>query len=134
MSIEAENGITMEELAPLAYSMWRRLSGRDDLPEIYRDGDAVDWENVSGQAIYAVERADGLKWAALASLLYAQRHGCRSLESESDEEKLVWEALARHLYNLVDSDGMNEIDLEELETQCVSWFQKKKGELSERNP
>lgn len=135
--MQAENGLTLETLAPSAYGAFHCAGGTDANAtwETLSEGEMDRWRHVGGQAILSVEGADGLGWAELARQLYASYikagYGVFPAMAELPVAmQLAWEAVGRHMANCIDSDGTLE-NLPEHEGRWKEWVQKKLASLSQ---
>jgi hypothetical protein len=114
-------------LAQTAFEAHRHASGNLDAQwESTNQGEKEAWEHVAGQAILQLDRDDVecVTALALAHDMYDAFKGAysilsRSWEELSWEEKICWEAVGRHLFNMIDSDGI--INMGEHEPRWRGW-------------
>lgn len=109
----ASNDMEIGTLAQTAFEAYRHASGNMEsqwelIPQHERDA----WEHVAGQAILQLDREDieCVKAPTLALDMYeAYKRGQASPPEPFTnlplEDQLHWEAVGRHLFNLIDSDG-----------------------------
>lgn len=107
----ASNGFEIAVLSQTAFEAFKNAAGLESdwttMPLYEREA----WEHVAGQALLQLDndRDDYVKAAVLASDLFEAFNRAHShpgvFTDLSLEERLCWEAVGRHLFNLIDSDG-----------------------------
>ena len=103
--MKAENGYDTKDLGHTAFNVYYSCQGQ---PRNWHQTVEVEqhlWDKVAGMAILMVESADGLLWHDLAAKLYQARTDKADYAALPRPEQLLWEAVGRHLANLIDSDG-----------------------------
>jgi hypothetical protein len=131
------NGLTYAELGRTAWNVhgnctvldpnFRKTPGYE-----LKDADLPPWEAVAGKAAQIIDIPDDEQSArevsakALAKTLYMQytvetgNEPDWKWDSETAMVQTAWEAVGRHLVNLIDSDGQTP-DFSELEDRITSW-------------
>lgn len=127
----ARNGVAYEDLAATAHNVYCRSLGVTP-PEL-READSVPWADVASRAVSIIDVSDSeqaelqVSAKALAKSLYCQYDLSKNLvpswEEISLENKLAWEAVGRHLANIIDSDGQQ--DFSDMEFKMASWVSEK---------
>lgn len=129
---KAHNGVTAQDLGQTAFNVAATLQ------RINRTWQDVDeqchqaWLAVAMLAIRTMDLPPGeqatleLSAKALSKSLYRQFGAemyCASWEELDSSEQTIWEAIGRHLANLIDSDGQQ--NFSELESKIVEWARSK---------
>lgn len=135
MKTKAGNGLEAEVLAQSAYNVFRRVCGSSLTGNALREweelgDDQASWADVAVVAIDMIDLpADEMATKELSvstgshSLYraFAAAQGGDDMWSEIGENvRKSWEAVLRHLANLIDSDGS--LDMGEAEGQAVEWM------------
>lgn len=138
MPVQTAGGIPAIMIAETAYNAYRKaLSGKDDegadLPlwEELPTAPQGDWVQVALLAIPLVEGSTELSFLSLAMELFLCFHRRRcllegqplpSFSEQPARQRYAWEAVARHLANVIDYDRNEEpLGLEELEDFFLGW-------------
>jgi hypothetical protein len=133
--MSAENGMSLDVLAETAHNVYNILAGSHpvtwgQVPVQIQDV----WGPIAAKAVVLIEAADGLKFKELAGELYriwasgmAQKD--KPFDSLPVRERLMWEAISRHLTNLIDSDGAS-ITASEHEQGWKDWLDNKHANVS----
>lgn len=109
----ASNEMEIGTLSQTAFEAFRHASKNYDAQwEMIPQNEREAWEHVAGQAILQLdsENIECVKAQVLASDMHeAYIRGLATtpklFEDLTLEEQLCWEAVGRHLFNLIDSDG-----------------------------
>ncbi len=135
MKTKASNGLEAGELGQTVYVVFHGALGRrcrpwQDVPEI----DWLPWPEVAALAINRLDLPENetatmeISAKELAQSLYRQFMAARQLEPTWDSldgrERLAWEAVGRHLLNVIDSDS-NAVDIPEAEQKIIEWAKNK---------
>lgn len=128
--VECRNGISYFDLATTAHNVWFRSQGSMSAGYELKDADRPPWESISGKAASIIDLPESeqaevqISAKALAKALYNQYNiECDKnpdWENASQNEKIAWEAVGRHLANIIDSDGQTP-NFPELEERIVAW-------------
>lgn len=130
----SSNGFLVEDVAQTAYTIWSRCSGN---PAAWESADQFAWLRLAQRAIVLI---DGLieteatfSHTELAKSLFSWAFGSDTNSTLSLREKfhaaplderLVWEAVGRHLVNCLDAEA-GAVSLSEHENRAVAWFRRK---------
>ena len=124
------NGLDIIVLSQTAFEAWRHASARYDGDWVaLGQNEKEAWEHVAGQAILLLDQErDEISAKELAACLHeAYQRGMGSehkmFQDLPDREKICWEAVGRHLFNLIDSDGT--VTINEVEPHWRDWAEKK---------
>jgi hypothetical protein len=133
-----ENGYTIVDLSQTCHEVYRAILGdgamiRNVPWSALPEGDQERWEPVARMAMCLFDlREEGseitISVAETAKNFYKQ---FTAMSDATDYTKLpeihhiAWQAIVRHLGNIVDSDG--KIDLSETEQRIVEWARAKVG-------
>ena len=131
MRTTAYNGMEAMDLGHSAYNVWEHAckSGRNwnDIGE----GDRPPWSDVAAMAISNVDLPPDEKasleisakgFAKALFEVYASSVGglAYTWEGSTAQNLVAWEAVARHLSNLIDSEGP--IDFADMEARIKTWI------------
>lgn len=128
MKTKASNSYGAEDLAYSAYNLFAKMRGLQRTWE-QMDGDQAPWCEVAVLAINVIDLPESetasidLSARELAENLYNRY--CEANVSPAmwgslnSNERLAWEAVGRHLANLIDSDGS--LDFADMETKMLEW-------------
>ena len=125
--MNATNGWTTEDLAKTAKNVMRQMS-----PDDFGEADFL-WEAVVDIAIIVCDiRGDSwqskdISFSKFGAGLAKTYDGRESFSSIRDT--MAWNALGRHLFNIINSEGT--LDVPYMEHQIVQWFKKKLDDLYE---
>lgn len=126
----ANNGLDILLLSQTAFEAWRHASARFDEDWVaLSQNDKDAWEHVAGQAILLLDgERDEINAKELAESLHeAHRRGLGGEHKPfcdlSERDKICWEAVGRHLFNMIDSDGS--VKPNEVEPYWRGWTEKK---------
>lgn len=126
--VDCRNGLSYFDLAMTAFNVFAGAtgSGKKDLA----DADRAPWESVAGKAASIIDLPESeqatleISAKQLAKALYIQYTiDCDRIPNWEDvpaKDKVAWEAVGRHLANLIDSDGQG-MDFLELEEKIIEW-------------
>ena len=124
------NGLTYAELGKTACDVHCRSINKPTY--VLQDADLPPWEAVAGKAAQIIDIPEDEQSArevsakALAKTLYMQytvecgHEPDWKWDSETALVQTAWEAVGRHLANLIDSDGQTP-NFPELEDRIVTW-------------
>ena len=136
---ECTNGLSYKDLAQTAWNVYRACSGLDRIT-INGDADRAPWEAVAGKAAQIVDIPESematreVSARGLAKTLYMQYNVECGNEPEwkwgstAEVFKTAWEAVGRHLANLIDSDGQTS-NFQELEERIIDWARQRAGSV-----
>lgn len=133
MKTRASNGLEAADLGGTAYKVWHACLERQAKP--WDQIVAIDqepWQEAAALAINIIDlpgdEQASLEISAkeLGRNLYAQYMAARGMEPKviTTPEELAWEAVGRHLANLIDSDGS--ADVPQCEARVVEWVRNKR--------
>jgi hypothetical protein len=120
-----ENGLTIEEVAGTAGKVFLdslNLPQPTDVKDSAADDPA--WQRVAGRAVAQFDGdIDSMRWSDLAAIMY---HAHTPVEMGGEEEfsnlpilqQFAWQAVARHLANVI---NMEDDDLSNLERHEAHW-------------
>jgi hypothetical protein len=123
---ECRNGLSYKDLAQTACSVFTAAIGHPTY--VLQEADLPPWEAVASKTASIIDLPDSeqaevtLSAKALAKALYNQFALERDKNPDWDNEpnKIAWEAVGRHLANLIDSTEQSP-DIEVLEQRIVAW-------------
>lgn len=123
---ECRNGITYKDLAQTACNVYTASLGQPTY--VLQEADLTPWEAVAGKAASIIDLPESeqgelsISAKTFAKTLYTQYTLERDKNPDWDEEsaKVSWEAVGRHMANLIDSVD-NRPDFPELEEKIVNW-------------
>ncbi len=134
---ECINKISYKDLGQTACNVARAVLGLDRVS--LQAGDLAPWEAVAGKAAHIMDvpesemAAREFSASALAKTLYMQytvecgREPDWRWDEETATSKLAWEAVVRHLANLIDSDGQQ--NFQELEERIIEWSRRRADQI-----
>ncbi len=125
---ECRNGLSYKDLAQTAHAVYFTSHGVSPGPLC--DADLAPWEDVAAKAASIIdippdEQASvEVSAKGLAKTMYIQHTLSKDQvpvwEEVIQESKTAWEAVGRHLANLIDSDGATP-NFSELEDRITKW-------------
>lgn len=131
--------LSTEELAQSIYSLVSGILAiqSPDSPQPAWDGLSLEkqqpWLTVASRGPAKLEKCDGLPLREVAFQMFYLQAGAELSDAQKVWEeqlpanyKLLWEAIARHIFTLMDADDATPA---ESELQYVRWFQRKAAEL-----
>lgn len=129
-----ENGLTIEEVAGTAGKVFlssKNLPQPTDESESAADDPA--WQRVAGRAIAQLDGdIDGLRWSDFGAILYhahtpVELGGFEEFSELSQIDQMAWQAVARHLANVInmEDDELSKMDSHEAHWQ--GWAKSRSG-------
>lgn len=125
---ECRNGLSYNDLGQSACNVFQ-LSKCDNAVQL-QEADLEPWAGVAAKSAQIVDIPDTeqavveVSAKGLAKTLYTQYHlskdGVPHWDEQTDKDKMAWEAVGRHLANLISSDGQS-LDLKDLEERMALW-------------
>jgi hypothetical protein len=126
----ASNGYDIMVLAQTSFEAWRHAAGNYEKDwETLSIQEREAWEHVAGQGLLLLDDdKDEISAKQLASSIHEAY--CRALGVQGENfwdlpqrTSLVWEAVGRHLFNLIDSDGS--VEPNQAEPYWKGWVEQK---------
>ena len=130
--MKTDSGITAVGLGHTGYNVFSSLLGLNIPWEELRDSDKADWENAGNQAIFIVQHildaSDNNGGGSIPARQLARKIADTFIDQETfnnlpESDKLVWEAVGRHMVNLIDSEKSQ--DAAEHEKRIAQWYHRK---------
>lgn len=133
---KATNGISVDDLARTAFDVLAKIQGCPTAWEEAKDECKESWKLVAKNMLATIDRqgedAD-MTFSAkgLAKQCYCQfvaEMSAPAWASIEEHYQLEWEAVARHLANVIEADA-SAINITELEERIVEWARSKSAPL-----
>jgi hypothetical protein len=127
---QAENGMAIDVLAETAHNVYNILTGWPPAPWAQVPGNIQDvWGPIAAKAVVVIEAAQDLAFKELATELYktwalGMSVKDKPFDSLPVRDRLMWEAIGRHLTNFIDSDGAS-VEPPEHEQRWKEWLEGK---------
>lgn len=125
---ECQNGLEYTELGKTAYSVYTKSIG--GIVGTLGEVDLSFWTDVAAKAASIIDLPESeqgtleISARSLAKALYTQMQISADCVPHWDElssgHRIAWEAVGRHLANLIDSDGQTP-NFPELEERIIGW-------------
>lgn len=141
---ETDGSLDPVKVLNCCYGCYRELRGTlgidteefDDLPVEHQDA----WfsaMNAGSMLVLDSEERGGVKWLDIAEAMYVTYHREAGHDAPAfavvpDALRLIWEAMARNLANMLAFDEEEDRSPEPLIEKIVAWFETKATELGER--
>jgi hypothetical protein len=127
------NGLSLAELAGTCYEAYRMAALGHDCPlcpwQDLGEGSQEGWAHVVQELTPVIAEADNISWLTLARMAYMAYGEGTLFEDEPPVLRLRWEAVARHLANMLDWERDDDQPVEKHQMFWRDWLAGRAAQL-----